>query len=53
MPDSVAKRTEILQKLGWSIGLNGTHTKSELEKFENDGLFEHLFQFKTHLESII
>ena len=38
----------------YSFGItNGTHTKSELEKFENDGLFENLFQFKTHLESII
>jgi phosphonatase-like hydrolase len=38
----------------YSFGItNGTHTKNELEKFENDGLLENLFQFKTKLESIL
>ena len=37
-----------------SFGItNGTHSKSELEIYENDGLMENLFQFKTHLESIL
>jgi phosphonatase-like hydrolase len=39
---------------GYSFGVtNGTHAKSELEKYENDGLLENLFQFKTKLESIL
>jgi phosphoglycolate phosphatase-like HAD superfamily hydrolase len=38
----------------YSFGItNGTHTKNELEKYENDGLLENLFQFKTKLESIL
>lgn len=38
----------------YSFGItNGTHTKSELEKYENDGLLENLFQFKMQLESIL
>jgi len=38
----------------YSFGVtNGTHTKSELEKYENDGLMENLLQFKTKLESIL
>lgn len=38
----------------YSFGItNGTHTKNELEKYENDGLLENLFLFKTHLENIL
>jgi len=38
----------------YSFGItNGTHTKNELEKYENDGLIENLFQFKKHLESVL
>jgi phosphonatase-like hydrolase len=38
----------------YSFGItNGTHSKSELEIYENDGLLENLFEFKTRLESIL
>jgi len=38
----------------YSFGItNGTHSKRELEMYENDGLMENLYQFKTHLESIL
>jgi len=38
----------------YSFGItNGTHSKSELEIYENDGLIENLIQFKTKLESIL
>ena len=34
-----------------SLGItNGTHTKKQLEKVENDGLFENLNEFKMYLE---
>ena len=32
---------------------NGTHTSEELGKFENDGLFENLNQFKLYIEQLI
>lgn len=40
------------QKVGcWNFGLtNGTHTRAELEGYENDGLFESLNDFKIFLE---
>jgi phosphonatase-like hydrolase len=34
-----------------SLGVtNGTHTKAQLEKYDNDGLFESLSEFKQYLE---
>ena len=38
----------------YSFGItNGTHTKEELEKFENNGLVENLMKFKVQLETIL
>ena len=38
----------------FSFGItNGTHTKKELEKYENDGLVENLLKFKIQLETIL
>jgi phosphonatase-like hydrolase len=35
----------------WNFGLtNGTHTRTELEIYENDGLFESLFEFTAFLK---